>query len=66
MATSRFVCARCGLAVYRCGSVRGRLFWKHAAGGRSAVSCRQTPDPMPRAEFDRQARLLAQVVDAMR
>lgn len=57
---SRLVCARCGLAVYLWGSRNG-TFWKHAAGGRSAPACDQAPDPMSRTEFDRQARLLAQV-----
>jgi hypothetical protein len=65
MTASRFVCARCGLAVYWCGSVRGRRFWKHAAGGHS-MSCGQGPDPMLRTEFDRQARLLAQVTAVTR
>lgn len=58
---SRLVCARCGLAVYLWGSPRGRTFWKHAAGGRSEPSCGQAPDLMSRTEYDRQARLSAQV-----
>lgn len=64
MGTSGYVCARCGLAVYRFGR-RGTRFWKHAAGGRSAPSCGKLPEPMPRVEHERQNRLQARVNAAL-
>ena len=57
MSTSQYVCARCGLGAISWRTGR----WKHAAGGRSAPSCGQPPDVMPRAEYERQNRLQAKV-----
>lgn len=60
MSASRYVCAKDGLAVRPWGR-NGSTFWKHCSGGRSNRSCGSTPDVMARADYERQARLQAQV-----
>lgn len=45
---SRYVCARCGLAVYSWGRGDG-ITWKHATGWRGPKSCGQKPIPVQRA-----------------
>ena len=49
---SRWVCARCGVAVYMWGAGAG-FTWKHATGGwRGPKSCGQKPMPVERTQYE--------------
>lgn len=61
---SPFVCKRCGLPVRAWGKPStGETYWKHSSGGNSDRSCGRKPIPVPRAEWEKDARQLRDALD---